>query len=389
MSGASQQAPAAEPNRAGRRVAILLSYSGDGGVERMLNQLMRAMLAAGCAVDLLVLKARGGHFAGVPAGVRVLRLDSGHARLAVRHIARYLRAEQPPVLLAAKDRAGRAALQARDRAGVRTRVFIRLGNTLSESLVGRGRLRRWLRYAAIRRTWPRADGIIAVSHGVAEDVVATSGVAPERVHVLANPVVTPELFERAAAAPEHEWPQIAGEPVIVGAGRLDRQKDFPTLLRAFARLNAQTPAHLVILGEGEDRGALERLAVELGVGERVRLPGFVANPHATMARADLFVLSSAWEGSPNVLTEALALGVPVVATDCRSGPREILAGGRVAPLVPVGDDAAMAAAMAEVLRAPPASATLQAAVGDYECDRATARYLQVLGVADVLESSPE
>lgn len=363
-------------------IAILLSYSGDGGVERMVNQLVAGLLAAGCRVDLLVLKARGGHFAGVPEGARVVRLDSGHARLAVGGIARYLRAERPPVLLAAKDRAGRAALRARARAGVETRVFIRLGNTLSASLAGRNPLRRWLRYAAVRRAWPRADGIIAVSRGVAEDVVATAGVARERVHVLPNPVVTPALFERAEEPIAHPWPQVGGEPVILGVGRLDRQKDFATLLRAFARLLERRPAELVILGEGEERPALERLASSLGIAGHVLLPGFVTNPYAAMARADLFVLSSAWEGSPNVLTEALALGVPVVATDCRSGPREILDGGRVAPLVPVGDVAGMAAAMQRTLQAPPSSATLRAAVAEHDRDRATARYLEVLGGED-------
>lgn len=369
-------------------ISVLLSYSGDGGVERMMNHLIAGMMAAGCRVDVLVLKARGGHFAGLPAGANVIRLDSGHSHLAVGSIARYLRAERPPVLLAAKDRAGRAAVRARERAGGDTRVFIRLGNTLSQSLAGRNPLRRWLRYAAIRRTWPRADGIIAVSHGVAEDVITTAGVPAARVHVLPNPVVTPELLERAEREPEHDWPAGTGEPIVLGVGRLDRQKDFPTLLRAFARLVERQPAQLVILGEGEDRAALERLAMDLGIAGRTWMPGFVENPHAAMARSDLFVLSSAWEGSPNVLTEALALGVPVVATDCRSGPREILDGGRVAPLVPVGDATALATAMERTLQAPPASATLRVAVADYERDRATRRYLEVLAAAERDRTTP-
>jgi len=367
--------PATQPD-----VALLVSYSGDGGVERMMNHLVAGLVAAGLRVDVLVLKAVGGHFAAMPGGAHVVRLDHRHAGLAVGAVARYLRRARPPVLLAAKDRAGRAAVRARDRAGCDTRVFIRLGNTLSASLVGRGWLHRRLRVAAVRWYWPRADGIIAVSQGVADDTVELACVPGERVHVVPNPVVTPELFERAADAPGSWWPGEADEPVILAVGRLTRQKDFPTLLRAFARLYAERRARLVILGEGEDRLALERLAGELGIAEAISLPGFVVNPHAAMARADLFVLSSAWEGSPNVLTEALALGTPVVATDCRSGPREILDQGRIAPLVPVGDVDALARAMTQTLQAPPASATLRAAVADYERDRSTRAYMDILGI---------
>lgn len=361
-------------------VALLLSYSGDGGVERMMNHLIGGLVAAGCRVDVLVLKASGGHFAGMPDGARVLRLDSSHASAAVGALADYLRRVRPPVLLAAKDRAGRAAVRARVRAQSATRIFIRLGNTLSESLAGRGWLHRTLRVATVRRYWPRADGLIAVSDGVADDVIELARVPSDRVHVAPNPVITPALFERARELPSHAWPDAAGDPVILGVGRLERQKDFPTLLRAFARLRERCPARLVILGEGDDRAALQRLAGELGVADFTSLPGFVDNPHAAMARADLFVLSSAWEGSPNALTEALALGTPVVATDCRSGPREVLDSGRIAPLVPVGDAAALAAAMARILQAPPDADVLRAAVARYERDASTRAYMDILGV---------
>jgi glycosyltransferase involved in cell wall biosynthesis len=134
----------------------------------------------------------------------------------------------------------------------------------------------------------------------------------------------------------------------------------------------------MILGEGRDRGALEKLAEELGVCDRVALIGFRSNPYAYLQRASLFVLSSAWEGSPNALTEALALGIPVVATDCPSGPREILADGRLAPLVPVGDVLALATAMRQVLCHPPAAETLRRAAAEYSMDRSSRRYLAVL-----------
>lgn len=371
-----------DETRSRARIAVLLSYSGDGGVERMMNQLIAGLLEAGHAVDVLVLKARGGHFAAVPAAANVVRLRPAHAALAVPALVRYWRRARPATLLAAKDRAGRTALRARAWAGVETRVVLRIGNTLSQSLVGRGWLRRRLRYGPIRRWYPRADAIVAVSRGVAEDVIATSGIAAERVHVLANPVVTPALHERARERPGHPWLGGQRAPVVLAVGRLTRQKDFPTLLRAFAHLSAQRDCRLIVLGEGEDRPALTRLAGELGIEADVDLPGFVANPYGHMAAADLFVLSSAWEGSPNALTEAMALGVPVVSTDCRSGPREVLDGGRLAPLVPVGDARALAAAMARTLGRPPPADSLRQAVIGYTRQRSTAAYLAVLGAGE-------
>ncbi|WP_067560814.1 glycosyltransferase [Halofilum ochraceum] len=361
-------------------VAVLVSYSGDGGVERMINNLVQGLLDAGCVVDVIVLRNEGGHIYALPAGANVVRLGTRHAVFALPGLVLYLRRARPRALLAAKDRAGRVAIRARRLAGVPTRIVVRIGNTLSQSLAGRSRLRRMLRYGPIRRLYPLADAIVAVSQGVADDVVATSGVDRARVAVLPNPVITRELDERARESVDHPWLCEGAAPVILSVGRLTRQKDFPTLLKAFARVRRQREARLLILGEGEDRRALERLADELGIADALDLAGFAANPYAYMVRADLFVLSSAWEGSPNALTEAMHLGVPVVATDCRSGPREVLDGGRIAPLVPVGDFEAMAAAIVATLDAPPDGATLRVAVAGYTRERSTARYLEVLGI---------
>jgi glycosyltransferase involved in cell wall biosynthesis len=179
-------------------------------------------------------------------------------------------------------------------------------------------------------------------------------------------------------------------PVIVGAGRLQQQKDFPTLIRAFAQLNRARPCRLLLLGDGRERSVLEALIAQLGIGTDVQLPGFQHNPYPFLARADLFVLSSAWEGSPNVLTEALALGTPVVATDCPSGPREVLDDGRFGRLVPVGDADALLHAMADTLDAPLPARTLGAAVVEYVVDASAQRYLALLDtVATSSSHNPE
>lgn len=162
---------------------------------------------------------------------------------------------------------------------------------------------------------------------------------------------------------------------------MERQKDFPTLIRAFALVQGRRPCRLLILGEGQARPRLEALIADLRLTEWVALVGYQSNPYAFLARAALFVLSSAWEGSPNVLTEAMALGIPVVSTDCPSGPAEVLEGGRFGRLVPVGNPAALATAIEMTLDRPLPAALLRSAVSEYEQSRSARRYLEVLGLA--------
>jgi glycosyltransferase involved in cell wall biosynthesis len=197
--------------------------------------------------------------------------------------------------------------------------------------------------------------------------------------VVRNPVITSQLLTAAEAPAPHPWLEDSGIPVILGAGRLTLQKDFQTLLKAFAQLRKNRPCRLIILGDGRQKSPLTELAEQLGISADLAFPGFTSNPYAYMRRADLFALSSRWEGSPNVLTEAMALGIPVVSTDCPSGPNEILDQGRIAPLVPVGDHQALAEAMLQVLDSPPKKERLRDAVTDYHAEISASNYLKLIG----------
>jgi glycosyltransferase involved in cell wall biosynthesis len=230
----------------------------------------------------------------------------------------------------------------------------------------------------MRWLYPQADMIVAVSEGVREDIAALTGLDHKRIIVIPNPVVTPELLAQADKPLIHPWFQAAEPPVILGVGRLTRQKDFPTLLQAFAEVRKRISCRLVVLGEGRDRNKLEALASTLGIENDIALPGFVANPYPYMVNARVFVLSSAWEGSPNVLTEALALGMPVVATDCPSGPREILQNGRHGRLVPPGRPGAMAKAIVEMMETPPLRQAPPEIVDLYGVKASARRYLDVM-----------
>lgn len=359
-------------------IALFLPTFGDGGVERMLVNLSRGLVDFGRKVDFLVSKAEGPYLSLLPSRVRLVELGTSNPLMMLLPLARYLRRERPNVCLSAK-RYDSEAFRARQLAGVSTRIFVRVGTTPSQRDRHRNAFRRWRSRHRTRRLYPRADGIIAVSRGVADDLARIAHVPLDRIHIVPNPVIPPELPDLATSPVDHPWFAAPGPPVILGAGGLRRSKDFPTLLRAFARLRERRAVRLMILGEGRQRARLQGLAADLGIRGDFSLPGFVANPYAYMARARLFVLSSLWEGSPNVVVEAMAVGTPVVCTDCPSGPREILQGGTYGPLVPVGDVDAMTGAMAATLDAPPSGQTLEAAAAPYTIHLSTKRYLEVFG----------
>jgi glycosyltransferase involved in cell wall biosynthesis len=350
-----------------------------GGVERMLVNLVREFAAMPrLDVDLLVIRENNAQLADIPKNVNILRLGVNHTVLAIPAIAGYLKQKRPQAMLAAKDRAGRAAIRARRLAGTNTRICVRLGTNLSTALKHRSPFIRWLRTAPMRRIYRKIDTIIAVSEGVRRDTLAITRIPPERAIVIRNPVVTPGMKSQANEPPPHPWLKNKKEPVIMGMGRLSKQKGFPTLLHAFARIHKAIPSRLIIVGEGADRAELEMLARKLGITDRVALPGFQPNPYKWLAGADLFVLSSLWEGSPNVLTEALALGIPCVATHCPSGPDEILQDGRFGPLVPVGNAEALAEAMAHTMSAPLPAGQLRSAVAEYHSDISARHYLKAM-----------
>jgi glycosyltransferase involved in cell wall biosynthesis len=374
-----------------RYLALFIhSLSGGGAPARTLT-LAHAFAARGHKVDLVVPRAQGPVLQEISPLVRLVALDPWWIHLpwvrsrkhrwplfSVPALLRYLRRERPEVLLIAGSHVTRGAAWALPLARVLTRPVIRMSNHLSQSALKAHRRPRRFRLWLARHFYPRADAIIAVSNGIADDLAQVTGLPRERITTIYSPVITPELQEKARAPLDHPWFAQGSPSVLLGVGRLVPQKDFPTLLKAFARVRAVRKARLVILGEGIRRMELETLARELGVAAAVALPGFVANPFPYMAGASVFVLSSAWEGLPGVLIEAMACGCPVVSTDCPSGPAEILDGGAYGPLVPVGNDEALAKAILSVLETPPDPERLRARAALFSVDCAADRYLEVL-----------
>lgn len=367
-----------------RRIAIFLSTSGHSGVDRAMQHLIPALAARGYAIDLLKVRKHGPNLAEIPENVRVIDTGARTTYAALPALVRYLRRERPGVLLADKDRVNRTALAARWLARAHgTRLVLSSGTTISIDLQHRGAFERRLQRWSMGRLYRHADQVIVTCDAVADDMSAYTGLPRARIRAAASPVVPASLFDGKPAAPEHPWFG-AGKtvPVIVAVGELSHRKGCDTLIRAFARLRAQRAARLVIVGKGKDgqREQFQALATALGVGADVDFPGFRRDVYAFMAHADAFAMASRWEGLGFVLIEALACGTPSAATDCPSGPREILADGRCGPLVAVDDDAALADALAQLLDAPLPRETLQAAARRYEIEAATDEYLRAFGL---------
>jgi len=364
----------------GKRIALFLPSLRGGGAERVMVNLTRGFSERGLRVDLVLAKAEGPYLSQVPPEVRLVDLGARRVLYSLPGLVRYLRREQPQAMLSGPKHANIVAIWAKLLARVKMRIVVSEHNTLSRSTENAQLIRAKFMPFLIKTFYPYADAVVAVSRGVAEDLIARTGLPAEKMRVIYNPVITPELFAKAQEPLDHPWFRPDEPPVILGVGRLTAQKDFPTLIRAFALVRKERPARLMILGEGEERPKLEALVRDLGLENDVALPGFVDNPYKYMKRAAVFVLSSRWEGLPSVLIEALALGAPVVSTDCPSGPREILEDGRWGKLVPVGNPEALARGIIETFSNPAGSEDLQKRAKAFSLEKIVPQYLKVLKV---------
>ena len=336
--------------------------------------LVNALVRQGYRVDLVLGHDGAKRPRGLDRAVPVFDLGTSNAITGVPRLAVYLRRRRPAAMLGHRVRVTALMHRARRLSGVPVRLYSTINTHLTSRFEHMPARKAASQQALLRHYYPRNEGVLAISQGVAADVIDVLGLDHDTVPVLPNPVLTPELPALVREPPPHPWLTDRGVPVIMGMGRLQPQKDFHTLLRAFARLSGQRDARLIILGEGDQRESLLHLAAELGVADNVDLPGFMTNPYPWLAHADAFALSSTWEGLGNALIEAMAVGTPVVATDCRSGPAETLDHGRHGPLVPTGDCVALADGIERVLREPPDADTLSRSVARYDADISAVRY---------------
>jgi glycosyltransferase involved in cell wall biosynthesis len=334
------------------RIALLVPTLEIGGVERVFANLACGLVHCGAEVDLVVGRAGGEMKTVLEKEVQLFDLQSDRMIQSVGRLASYLRARRPEAIVAGMTHCTAAAVLARGIARCKARIIATEHNTMSRIVANTSGLKyRWMPLWS-RWTLNSADAIVAVSSGVADDASTQTGIPRRRFRVIYNPVIGDTLRSAAAAALDHPWFRPDEPPVILSVGRLDKQKDYPMLVRAFHLVRRRCSARLMILGDGPDRSRIEEAINDLQLTSDISLPGFDPNPYRFMSRSAVFALSSQWEGFGVALVEALALGVPVIATDCPHGPAEILCNGKLGALVPVGDHEAMSQALLAALDNP-------------------------------------
>lgn len=394
-------------------IAIYHEHLRGGGATQVVLYLTNSLLAAGYAVDLVVNDRSGNYARHVPDNVDIvsltrssqewtrlhmLRAAIGDADLLARSVfiarkkldkllflpalTRYLRRRRPALLISNLWQLALAAISARAISSPETAVTCIFHSSYfyqcAQSLAQAKRPRKWHRLLGYcRAVYSRADALVAVSEGIGRDLTQTVGVPRATVQTIYNPVVPTNGIPRPSP-PDHPWLRDSEVPVIVAVGRFSPEKNLHELLRAFAGLRERQPARLIILGEGSGRAELTALSRQLGLQDAIDLPGWVDDASAFLSHADLYVLSSQWEGLGNGLIEALACGCPIVAYDCAHGPREILDNGRYGDLVSVGDVSALTDAMEVRLDKPKNRDVLRLRAMDFAIERGVAHYLDLV-----------
>lgn len=362
------------------KICILLPDLRGGGAERVCLDLSVQFVAAGHEVELVLMQRRGELLDLVPDGVRIVDLQARRARDVLFHLKPYLRKSRPDYLFVNLWPLTSIAVLSRALALWKGRVIVIEHNKLSHQYAHWGLLHGILLRLSMIVSYRFADKIVAVSAGVAEDLAQLAWFEPDQVVVVHNPIVQARLVAHAEiATAEAMWRAPKGHRYLT-VGSLKDQKNHALLLRAFARL-PMPESRLMIVGQGQNEAKLRALVREFGLEGRVIFAGFHVDPAPFYASADLFVLSSDYEGFGNVIVEALSFGLPVVSTDCPSGPAEILGYGRWGDLVPVRDEEALAGAMAAALSAPVDRDALRARAADFAPEIAARKYLDLVGLS--------
>lgn len=362
------------------RITVFLSSLRTGGAERAMLTFCVEASRQGHQVELVVSKAGGNLQMLVPSEIPVVNLDCSHTRQALVKLAFHLRATRPNALFTTVRNANIIGICAAKLSHLDIPVVVRESSaplsSPKKSLVDT------FTNLLVPLTYSRARGIIAVSDGVARELRSMSRSLERRVTVIPTPVISSDTLAQADLPINHPWLTKPEAPVIVCAARIERYKGYDTLISAFQQLRQTTNVKLLILGNGSYQAEIKRRIAELKCSNDINLLGFVTNPFPYMKRAHALVLASEYEGLPNVLIQALAFGTPVVSTDCKSGPAEILCHGKYGQLVPVGDAPALAQALAEAIRKPRQLEAQKYVRAKYSAERATVEYLALAGLCE-------
>jgi glycosyltransferase involved in cell wall biosynthesis len=362
------------------KISVITPIFAIAGVPLAQLRFARALARSGHEVDLVIGWLDPAYPLPHVPDINVIALDKRQVRGMLQPLRRYLRTARPDVVFSAEDHLNAVVLLAAITTGSRAKISGSSRVTPYDTYSDRPFSKRWILKQLMRAVMWRADALTCVSKDMVDQYRTVFRNNP---HVAVYNIVDDKRSREMMAEPvQHAWLDDPRLEVLVAAGRLAPWKGFPDLIRAVRLLvDRGRDVRLLILGDGPMRAELEALVRELGLENNVELLGYVGNPLKYFARAKVFVLSSLVEGLPNVLVEAMMCGCTPVATDCPTGPREVLQGGKYGFLVPVHDSVAMAAAIARAFDAPMPRARLDEAVLPFEESAVIQRHFEVLGIA--------
>jgi len=306
-----------------KRVTFFLVDLYRGGGERVSLDLMRGFLERGYRIDLILMKKEGPYLEQLPKEVRVITFGTSRLFGTLPKLITYLKKDKPEALISIMRHMHLISVWAKMFARVKTKVILRVGIPFNVPNT-KSNLREWLLPVLSKIFYKKADAVVAVSADIAEDLKERLSIPEDKMHVIHNPKFLEEIREKAQKPVDEPWLQNKDVPVVIAMGRLAPQKGFDLLVRAVAKISKKRNVRLIILGEGGEKDNLLKIAKENGLSYHIKIVSFQKNPYALLAKSDVFALSSRFEGMPNALIEALACGLPVVATDCVSGPKEII-----------------------------------------------------------------
>lgn len=362
----------------GSKITFLLSNLKHGGIQEANLRLAKGLIERGHTVDVLTLHQHGEVYKEVPKGVALVDFDVASKFRLLPKLVSYILREQPLALISSQPHLNVIAIIANIVARKKTKIIVSEHSNPEMAYKYRVQKKRKIQRPFLEKLlYPRADAIVAVSEGVADAISSLTGMPRIAIRVIYNPVVDDDFRQKASQ--KVDWPFLLQDHIrVIAVGRLNPAKDYSTLIRAFNIFQKGRKAQLLILGDGEDRVRLEAIINQLGLEGKVLLAGYVDNPYPYMSTAHMLVSSSIWEGFSMVIAEALACGLQVVATDCPSGPAEILAHGKYGKLVPVRDPDALSEAMAQVLQDPISPDILQERGASFSVKKAVEAYCGLL-----------
>jgi len=362
-----------------KRIGIFLPALVTGGAERVMINLANELATRDYDVRFILARKEGELRSEVSDDVSIVDLNSPQLPFipsfgSIVDITTYLRTADLDVLISNLSHVNVLSIAAKYLSRSSVKLVVVEQNTISAQEAYKTKLA--LQLAKV--LYPYADERVGVSDGVSDDLASAANLSRDSITTIYSPVIGPYIQKKSEQPLDHPWFDDDSIEVVLSVGNLRRQKRYPALVRVFDQVANQRDVKLVILGEGGDRDRIESEITKRGLEDDVDLPGQVSNPYKYMSRADVFALSSGWEGLPTVLIEALACGCPIVSTDCPSGPDEILKGGEYGTLVEVGDEAALADGILQTLDNKPSEERLRERSREFTAETAADKYETLL-----------